>query len=400
MAVTTSLRFVQLAAAACLCGQPVFLAFVWRPAARNEPAHRLTECLRRHMRTLSLLSAAVVASAAIAELAVAPGGATTSAGRQLVWRAMLACFIVAARPWHAPTGLRVAAWGVAGAALLGTFSLTGHAAAIVRQSWVPFVANLVHVSATAIWYGGLVCLLLLPWENLTGGIATALAQTVHRFARLGLLTMAALAGSGVLLASRYLYGLEALSEHRYGGTLLVKLAFVGGVLALAGVNHMWLRPRLSESQPAPPRRLSRTTATQRSPARWLRRFIAGEIVLGFAVLLIAVRLAATAPATTAPVRLTVTLPGAATDIVTLAVPPLQPVRLTVRNPHAAPGGIYVPQIPGSGDERGRAGDLQVMVDPGAVRSVTFQAPAAGQYVIYYVSQDGLRPAGWILIRPQ
>lgn len=374
------------------------MAVVWRSAAQRGQADSLDGLVRRRMRALSLLCAAIVIGAAIAELAQAPGGFGTAAGRQLVWRAALAAVIAGSRPWRLPTVLRVAIWGICGAAVLGTFSLTGHAAAMLPAAPGPFLANWLHVAATTVWYGGLVCLYLVTGVALTAREQQALALAVHRFATVGLLTMAAIAASGLLLADRYVYGLAALTEHSYGATMLVKLVFVGGVLALAGLNHWWVQPRLGRAAAAGAPGLAGKAVA--GPARALRRLVAGEIVLGFAVLALAVRLAATAPATAEPVRLTVTLAPGPADTIVLEVPPLQPVRLTVRNADAVPRGIYIPQIPGVGDMHGRAGDMQVVVQPGAARAVTFTAPATGQYVIYYVGRDGLYPAGWLLIKAQ
>src|SRR5690606_11201854 len=130
-----------------------------------------------------------------------------------------------------------------------------------------------------------------------------------------------------------------------------------------------------------------------TPLDWLRRLVHSELWLGLAVLLLAVRLAATAPPPGEPVRLDVTIVHDPAAAVHRAVPPRRPVRLTVRNPGGPPAGLYIPHIPGLGTEHGPAGDLQIMVGPGATRTVTFQAPGTGQYVIYYVGREGLRPVG-------
>lgn len=396
------LRLLQLAAACCLGGPPVFVACVWRPAAAGH--NGLARQLERRVRAITVAAAAVLSAGALAELLQAPGGINTGAGRLLAVRVALAGVIAAATAWPPRLTVPVLARALASAGVFATFSLTGHAAARLPDNPGPLLANVVHVGATAVWYGGLLCFLLLPWRDLHGQAWPVLARTVHRFSRIGLLTMGLLAVTGLALADTYVYGPAALIEHPYGLTLLLKLGIVAGVLGMAAINHIWVRPRLRSAVtapgPEPARRFRvRRGAFRPRAAAWLERLVRGEIAGGLLVLIVAVRLAATAPPAAEPVRLHVTIEHGPADAFVLQVPPRQPVRLTVSNPNGPVAGYYIPQISATGADEGRAGDLQVMVEPGTARTVVFQAPAAGQYVIYYVGREGLRPAGWLLIEP-
>ncbi|MBX6378920.1 MAG: CopD family protein, partial [Clostridia bacterium] len=129
---------------------------------------------------------------------------------------------------------------------------------------------------------------------------------------------------GVYMAALRLYGVLALVEHRYGLTLLIKLVFLSGVLALAGLNLWVVRPRLNSGSGGKTR------------AAWLlRRFVAGEAALGLAVLAAAGALSTTAPPIGEPLRVSVTLSAdpiaPQTAPQTLAIPVNKPIRLTATN---------------------------------------------------------------------
>ncbi|WP_165831013.1 copper resistance D family protein [Sphingomonas pokkalii] len=145
---------------------------------------------------------------------------------------------------------------LAGAAMiLAAFGVVGHAA---TNGIVTSITVILHVTAAAWWLGGLWILL--------GASRTSAAEfpaLVDRFSRqavgvVGVLLAAALTTTAALLDLR----IDLARAYQQG--LLVKLAFTGALLVLAGINKLILTPRLAA----------------RADARvWLRRAIVAEILL-------------------------------------------------------------------------------------------------------------------------
>ena len=201
----------------------------------------------------------------------------TDWGQLWMWRIGLAAAIAAvmfaqARRIAGETGLKALYLGL-GVGLLATLSLTSHAAATagIRE---PAIANdLVHLIAASVWVGGLAGLLLLTATALTtlAGPQSrrVLAALVPRFSVLAGLSVATLMVTGLYSAWAQVTIAEALATP-YGVALLAKIALVAGLLLLAAVNLMWIRPRLAGNDGA---------------ARWLRRLVAAEVVVAVLVVL-------------------------------------------------------------------------------------------------------------------
>jgi copper transport protein len=119
-----------------------------------------------------------------------------------------------------------------------SFALVGHS-----QATGPFalvvVSDVTHAVAGAVWLGGLVGLaLLLAGTGSPGDRATA----VSRFSGLAAGTLAALAGTGALLAWRMVGSWSGLVASSYGRLLLVKLCLVLLAAAIAAWNRWVLVP--------------------------------------------------------------------------------------------------------------------------------------------------------------
>jgi len=158
-------------------------------------------------------------------------------------------------------------------------SLTGHAAG---SGWPGLLADAVHVAAVASWGGALVHFALGQWKGDSGfqppgrrarGSGNApLAVQARRFARLGTAAAGALAITGVLMASRLIFGLPALTATPYGAALLAKLGIFSVLLGVAAANHFVFVPALQVD------RRARGAVT---PFRWAVR---AEVVLLLLVL--------------------------------------------------------------------------------------------------------------------
>jgi copper transport protein len=143
-------------------------------------------------------------------------------------------------------GRRVEALGwtalVPAALLLLTPSASGHASVSGR---IALVADVAHVTAAAVWVGGLAALVLaLAWA---GAERWELAvSAVPRFSGLAVVAVSWLIASGTTSGYLQVRALRGLWETTYGQLLLAKLALVLPLLALGLYNNRWAVPRLRE----------------------------------------------------------------------------------------------------------------------------------------------------------
>lgn len=199
--------------------------------------------------------------------------ATTTAG------CLLLAFVInrgAPPPLPAGFGLLLAAGG---------FGLGGHTATAPPAAlFAP--ALVLHVALAMAWLGALAPLLLSLRHD-----PPAIAQAVlERFSDRALAGVPILLAVGAVLAMRQLPDGSGLVETLWGRILLLKLGVLAGLLAIGGVNRLRLVPAFAAGEPrAGPR---------------LRRLLAIDLALGFALI------AATAGlGTTPPPRLVTGTPG-------------------------------------------------------------------------------------------
>ncbi|WP_031524191.1 copper resistance CopC/CopD family protein [Streptomyces sp. NRRL F-5123] len=164
--------------------------------------------------------------------------------------------------------------GAAGAVPLAlllalTWSETSHAPGEPLAPLAMLVTAL-HVTAMAVWAGGVATLAVLLVRHRGPELATA----ARRFTRLALAAVGVLIATGTYQAWRLLGSFGALTGTHYGRLLLLKSALVLAVLAVAALRHAHGRP-----SPA-------------APARTVLAELAGLT----AVLVVTVLLTSTAPA--------------------------------------------------------------------------------------------------------
>ena len=146
-------------------------------------------------------------------------------------------------------------------------SFQGHAGA---HGTVPALIDWLHLTAAAIWIGGLVQLALLPRP-----LPAAVAQRVRTLATLAL---AVLVPAGVYGAFLHVQRLDLLIRSPYGLTLLVKLALAVVLVALGAANHFRHVPAMRRGESAAPARLARA--------------VSAELVIAAAILLVTALLGA------------------------------------------------------------------------------------------------------------
>lgn len=395
MQLMQTLRTIQLVAAILLVGGPAFWLLVWRPALQDVPEGErraaLALPLRHWMAFFGTLAALVVVAAAAvdllrlaSQLARAPFFANDTfsmlgtivqaslPGKMAVARIVVALLLLALRPWRGRVPDAIIS--LLCVSLLATFSLSGHAMATSGSPVLPVLSDLLHTVATAVWYGGLWYFALIPWRSVREEAnLPVLARTVNRFSGLGLIAVLILSVSGVYMALLRLYGAMALIEHPYGSTLMQKLVFLVGVLALAAVNHFWVKGRLG---------------TDASPkvGRLLRWLVSGEVLLGMGVLVLAGMLSTTAPPQGEPDRRTIILTEFHFDPEVVEVARGKPVKLTVVNVGTIPHSYVIRAMPhdaiGKGHDHGDSQDMHIVAYPGVTQIVSFVPRRAGTYEVY------------------
>jgi copper transport protein len=181
------------------------------------------------------------------------------------------------------------AWLAVAASATGlavTPALSGHAAAGPAAA-VGAVVGVVHFSAAAVWFGGLVllgtCLLPRAEGELLGAVA--------RFSSVAFTAMVVIVVTGMVQGWRQVGSLQALGHTVYGRLLVVKVAaFLLLLIAVAGQSRRLVRRKLTARVliGAPDRRgpgAALPGLTDDARSLWLlRRLVLAEVIIAIVVL--------------------------------------------------------------------------------------------------------------------
>ncbi len=174
-------------------------------------------------------------------------------------------------PYH---HMGLAASFLFGCGVLLTLSLASHAAGVPDNHPLAIIDDFLHLLAAAFWVGGLFHFaLVLPVikKNLQPEETRAiLAAIVPRFSHLAGTSVTALIVTGLYSYAIQVGSLQGLTTP-YGKVLLVKVALVLPLLALGGLNLLWV---------------SRLLKKNTTGVKWLTRFVRMEAMLAVLVLLI------------------------------------------------------------------------------------------------------------------
>jgi copper transport protein len=225
-----------------------------------------------------------------------------------VWavRVLLLLLLVAfLRAWSGreDAWTRASAWvavGVLAAALVVTPALSGHAAAGPYPA-VGVVVGVLHFSAVAVWFGGLVLLgtCVLP------GADVGLLAAVPRFSSVAFTAMVVIVVTGMVQGWRQLGSLQALGDTGYGRLLVAKVAVFLLLIAVAGRSRVLVRRRLTARAvvgAATPDRPTRDAALPGpsdgidTSSPWLlRRLVLAEVIIAIVVLAVTALLGIATP---------------------------------------------------------------------------------------------------------
>jgi copper transport protein len=196
---------------------------------------------------------------------------------------------------------RASAWvavGVLAAALVVTPALSGHAAA-GPDAAVGAVVGVVHYSAAAVWFGGLVLLGICVLPRAEVG----LLQAVPRFSSVAFTAMVVIVVTGILQSWRQLGSLQALGQTAYGRLLLTKVVVFLLLIAVAGRSRVLVRRRLmaravvgAATPDRPTRDAARPSLSDHTRSLWLlRRLVLAEVVIAMVVLAVTALLGIATP---------------------------------------------------------------------------------------------------------
>jgi copper transport protein len=225
-----------------------------------------------------------------------------------IWavRVLLLLLLVAfLRAWaeREAAWMRTSAWvavGVLAAALVVTPALSGHAAG-GSDAAVGAVVGVVHFSAAAVWFGGVVLLgtCVLPRPDVS------LLQAVHRFSSVAFTAMVVIVVTGMVQSWRQVGSLQALGQTAYGRLLLAKMAAFLLLIAVAARSRMLVRRRLTARAlvgAAAPHRQARdaagsglSEATDAESLSLLRRLVLTEVIIAVVVLAVTALLGIVTP---------------------------------------------------------------------------------------------------------
>ena len=129
--------------------------------------------------------------------------------------------------------------------IVATWSASSHAAGSPLWPWVALINDWLHGLAVGFWAGGLVTLVLVlpialqPYT--TEQRRAALNTVLRRFSRLAIVCVVLVIGTGIYSASNWIYT-PSMAVSTYGGSLLLKIVLVSGLLLLGALHHITLRP--------------------------------------------------------------------------------------------------------------------------------------------------------------
>jgi len=257
-------KFMLLASLAILVGQRLFIALVWDPALRSNQTGISQPSSWKMLYRIGLIG--VLLSIGLGMLSqagqstgselsfpwdVQTGQILTETRLGVIWllRLMLATLAV----WLA--GRRESPlWDWAGfgvnLALLATVTFTSHAATEARP-FLPVLGDLIHLLGMTFWLGGLVHLFtgIRQLQQLAGQPRTRLTSLlVSRFSINAIVFVALLGLTGFYSAYLRVGSWPALLSTLYGHVLLIKQAFVAGLLIIAALNLFVISPRLNRER--------------------------------------------------------------------------------------------------------------------------------------------------------
>jgi uncharacterized protein (DUF305 family)/putative copper export protein len=241
-----------LAATVFLAGIAAFVALVWLPASRAFRIERNGVVSFSHLMWALFVLLVIAGMVEISLYAVRASGEPFTPklfGQALfdtrvgqVWLARLgfAFIMVLVGTWALREGKPSYWWVAAGLGSVLLLSLTQLSHAAAEGSFLPFLADWLHVIAASLWMGGLLgfpTLLLGPLRAMESDTrAKLLVRTVRRFSKMATIAVTILLVTGIYAILLHVPSLADLIGTPYGRALIMKLGLVAFVLAMGAMN--------------------------------------------------------------------------------------------------------------------------------------------------------------------
>jgi copper transport protein len=129
-----------------------------------------------------------------------------------------------------------------GLAVTASFALWGHDTEAPYR-WLTVTSDIVHVTAAAVWLGGLVGLTLVLFRRTPHPVRST-ALILNRFSTAAAISVVGLVLAGGAMAWIETGSVKALFTTTYGRLVLVKIAITLGVLVMAAYNRFRLVPSI------------------------------------------------------------------------------------------------------------------------------------------------------------
>jgi copper resistance protein D len=211
-------------------------------------------------------------------------GETLGAGFVLAGTAVIGAAVVIAflSLWDRSAAFSRLALLVLAAIVLLAQMMTSHAAAQLDDRLTLVAADLLHQTGAAVWIGGIPYLLIALGQCRD---ATIWRRVAKRFSHMAMISVAVLVVGGLVMAIAYTGSLAAIYGTTYGVMVMTKVALLGFLLLLGGMNYLMVERQAGD--PA-------------TPMLRLRRFAEAEIGIGIAVFFAAASLTSLPPAVDLP----------------------------------------------------------------------------------------------------
>jgi copper transport protein len=257
-------KFLMLVSLALLLGHRLFVALVWAPAVHAHAGELEKPGVWERFYRSGLIGLLVAIGLGL----LAQGGQSTGSELALPWNPELGRILTETRLgviWLARLALAMLAVWLAGRresplkalsalavnlALLFTVTLTSHAATEPRP-FLPMLADWLHLVGMAFWLGGLVYFFtaIRHLQRLDGSLRTRLSSFLAgRFSVNAIIFVGLIGITGFYSAYLRLGSWNGLITSLYGHTLLVKQAFVAGLLVIAATNLLVISPQLKRDR--------------------------------------------------------------------------------------------------------------------------------------------------------
>lgn len=186
---------------------------------------------------------------------------------------------------------------VAGGVLLVAPSWTGHAAAAAKDFRLAVFTDWLHIVAGGFWVGALFHLALtgVPARSLLDSSERGpyVAQIIRRFTQVAIPSVVVLVIAGLYNTWVHIESFQAFGSTVYGRTLLIKLALVGVMLVLGGLNTFHFGKKVAQVSKVKGDSLGNLE-------RGFRRSVSAEAAIGVVVLLVTAILVFLTPARSHP----------------------------------------------------------------------------------------------------